>query len=68
MLGLSDVFDGLMNWMATNARSFSYLLPDALEVALYLCLATYFATQFANQHTQSLTRRSEGNFINYPND
>ncbi|MGA3296181.1 MAG: hypothetical protein ABSD41_01900 [Candidatus Bathyarchaeia archaeon] len=26
------------NWMAANARSFSYGLPDTLELALYLFL------------------------------
>jgi hypothetical protein len=39
----------MVNWIAANARSFSYLLPDALELALYLSLAAYFAVQLAQQ-------------------
>ena len=39
----------IMNWMVFNARSFSYILPDTLEIALYLCLVAYFTTQFAQQ-------------------
>jgi hypothetical protein len=41
--------DGAVNWVATNARSFSYVLPDALEVAVYLILALYFAVRVAQQ-------------------
>ncbi len=41
--------DGFVSWMAANARSFSYLLPDALELMLYLGLAAYFTSQFAQQ-------------------
>jgi hypothetical protein len=39
----------MVNWVAANARSFSYLLPDTLELALYLSLAIYFALQIAQQ-------------------
>jgi hypothetical protein len=41
--------DGVVNWIAANARSFSYLLPDSLELALYLGIAAYFAVQLAQQ-------------------
>jgi hypothetical protein len=43
------MIDGLVNWVATNARSFSYILPDALEIALYLTLALYFAIRIGQQ-------------------
>jgi hypothetical protein len=49
---MSDVWgmiDGAMNWIATNVRSFSYLLPDTLELALYLTLAAYLSIQLAQQ-------------------
>lgn len=49
LLALRSIVDGFMNWMATNARSFGYLLPDTLEIALYLCLVAYFTAQFAQQ-------------------
>ena len=42
-------FGNIVEWVATNARSFSYLLPDTLELALYLGLLAYFAVQFAQQ-------------------
>jgi hypothetical protein len=42
-------FGNIVEWVATNARSFSYLLPDTLELALYLGLLTYFAVQLAQQ-------------------
>ena len=35
--------DRIVYWMANNARSFSYPLPDALELALLLGLAAYCA-------------------------
>jgi len=46
---LRSIIHRFMNWIATNARSFSYLLPDTVELALYLCLIAYFTTQFAQQ-------------------
>jgi hypothetical protein len=49
MSGVRAIVDGLMNWIAANAKSFSYLLPDSLELALYLGLAAYFAVQVAQQ-------------------
>jgi hypothetical protein len=42
-------FGNIVQWVATNARSFSYLLPDTLELALYLGLLIYFAVQLAQQ-------------------
>jgi len=41
--------DKMVNWMTANARSFSYMLPDTLELALYLCLAAYFVLQLQQQ-------------------
>ena len=41
--------DALVKWVAVNARSFSYLLPDTLELALYLSIAVYFAVQIGHQ-------------------
>lgn len=49
MPGVKVIVDRLMNWIAANARSFSYLLPDSLELALYLGLAAYFAVHVAQQ-------------------
>jgi len=43
------IFDRLVNWTAANIRSFSYLLPDSLELMLYLSLAVYFAIQVGEQ-------------------
>jgi hypothetical protein len=44
-LDLRSVFDDVMKWFAINARSFSYALPDSVELTLYLALAAYFATR-----------------------
>jgi len=44
-----SVLNRLANWMATNARSFSFVLPDIMELALYLGLAAYFAAQILQQ-------------------
>ncbi len=49
MPAMKSVTDGIVNWLGANARSFSYLLPDALELVLYLGLAAYFAAQLAQQ-------------------
>jgi len=49
MFKLKLTADRFVNWIAANARSFSYLLPDSLELALYLSLAAYFALQIAQQ-------------------
>jgi len=43
------MFDAVVKWVAMNARSFSYLLPDTLELALYLSIALYFALQIGQQ-------------------
>jgi hypothetical protein len=40
MSSVRSLVDRIMNWIAINAK-FSYLLPDTLEIALYLCLAAY---------------------------
>jgi len=45
MAGVGAIADGVVNWLAANARSFSYMLPDSLELLLYLSLALYFALQ-----------------------
>jgi len=49
MFNLKLKADRFVNWTAANARSFSYLLPDALEVVLDLGLAVYFALQIVQQ-------------------
>jgi hypothetical protein len=41
--------DRIVAWIVANARSFSNLLPDTLEIALYLCLAAYYAMQLQQQ-------------------
>jgi hypothetical protein len=43
------MIDIAVSWVATNARSFSYILPDTLEIALYLSLALYFAMRVGQQ-------------------
>ena len=47
VLRIRSLVDGVLDWIALNARSFSYLLPDILEIALYFGLAAYFAFQLA---------------------
>jgi hypothetical protein len=49
MFNLKVEAERFVNWIAANARSFSYLLPDALELALYLGIAAYFASQIVQQ-------------------
>jgi hypothetical protein len=49
MSSVRTAIDNMVNWIAANARSFSYLLPDTLELVLYLGLAAYFAAQLAQQ-------------------
>jgi len=45
MASLGAVADGVVNWLAAKARSFSYMLPDSVELLLYLSIALYFALQ-----------------------
>jgi hypothetical protein len=45
LMNCVSLVDRLVNWIATNARSFSFALPDTLELALYVGLAAYFAAQ-----------------------
>ena len=49
MSGARSLADRIVTWIATNARSFSYLLPDSVELMLYLGLAAYFALQLQQQ-------------------
>jgi len=49
MSNVRSLADRIVNWTAANARSFSYLLPDAAELVLYLALAAYFAVQLSQQ-------------------
>jgi len=49
MARISQLFDLAVNWLARNVRSFGYLLPDSLELALYVCLVMYFVAQFGQQ-------------------
>jgi hypothetical protein len=48
-LGLRSILDEAFKWLGANARSFSYLLPDSMELALYLILAAYFTAQFVTK-------------------
>jgi len=49
MSSARTVIDSAVSWLAANARSFSYLLPDSLELALYVLVAMYFTLQIAQQ-------------------
>jgi hypothetical protein len=40
--------DRIVSWTAANMR-FSYLLPDTVELLLYLAIAAYFVTQLQQQ-------------------
>jgi len=44
MPNVRRIIDRAIGWIAGGAR-FSYLLPDALELALLLSLAAYYAMQ-----------------------
>lgn len=46
---MNELFDRFVNWTVANARSFSYLLPDALELVLYLSIVAYFAMRLGEQ-------------------
>ena len=48
-IGLGYRLSYIVQWGAANARSFSYLLPVTLELALYRGLLTYFAVQLVQQ-------------------
>jgi len=48
-MNLAVVLDGVVKWVAFNARSFSYMLPDSMELALYVLLAAYFMLRIATQ-------------------
>jgi hypothetical protein len=41
--------DRIVSWTAANMRSFSYLLPDSVELLLYLAVAGYFIMQLQQQ-------------------
>jgi hypothetical protein len=49
MLSIRYTLDKVVDWLVENVRSFSYLLPDSIELALYVCLIIYFATQLGQQ-------------------
>jgi hypothetical protein len=49
MSRLKASINGMVNWIAANARSFSYLLPDSIELTLYLFIVAYFTVQLAQQ-------------------
>ena len=42
-LGLADK---IVAWIATNGRSYAYMLPDSLKLALNLGLVAYFTMHF----------------------
>jgi len=48
MLNVRPFIDRAIGWIAGGAR-FSYLLPDALELALLLSLAAYYAVQVQHE-------------------
>jgi hypothetical protein len=48
-LKVKGFVDNAVNWLGLNARSFSYLLPDALEITMYLFLVSYFVMQVGRQ-------------------
>jgi hypothetical protein len=41
--------DSIVSWIAANARSFSFALPDTLELLLYVGLGAYFGAQILQQ-------------------
>jgi hypothetical protein len=49
MSTLRVLVDDVVRWTVANARSFSYLLPDSVELALYIFIAAYFAIQLQQQ-------------------
>lgn len=49
MPNLHHTLDTAFDWLIENVRPYSYLLPDTLELALYLCLIAYFAIQLGQQ-------------------
>jgi hypothetical protein len=49
MSNVRSMIDRVVNWLAANARSFGYLLPDTLELTLYFGIAVYFTVQLAQQ-------------------
>jgi len=42
------MFDSGFDWLVDNAKSF-YMLPDSVELALYVLLAIYFAIKLTYQ-------------------
>jgi len=48
-MSFGSLLDRFVYWTANNARSFSFALPDAIELALYVGLASYFAAQILQQ-------------------
>jgi hypothetical protein len=49
MSRIKPMVDSSIRWLAANVRSFGYLLPDSLEVAVYVLVAVYSAFQIAQQ-------------------
>jgi hypothetical protein len=45
MSAIHTIVRRVMPWMAQNARAFSYMLPDSMELALYITIAAYFAME-----------------------
>ncbi len=58
---VKSLIDGIFTWMAANARSFSHMLPDSVEMALYLAIALYLGRQLAHhrQKPSLVTMRSD---------
>jgi hypothetical protein len=47
-LSIRAMFDSGFDWLADNTKSF-YMLPDSVELALYVVLAIYFAIKLTHQ-------------------
>lgn len=41
--------DSVVGWLAAHVSSFGYLLPDSMEMALYVVVVVYVVFQIAQQ-------------------
>jgi len=44
---IASLISKAMNWMAANARTFSYALPDSVEFLLYVAIGLYLAMEIS---------------------
>ena len=49
MSRLKAFVDSAVGWLSAHVSSFGYLLPDSMEMALYIVLAVYIVFQMAQQ-------------------